>query len=299
MVIAAVSGYALGGGCELALACDVRFASTKAKFGQPEVLLGIIPGGGGTQRLARLVGPSRAKDLILSGRQVAAPRGAGHGPGRPGGRAGRADGRRPWPTRPSWRPVRSRPRRWPSTPSTPGSRPTWPWPADRAGGLRRRRSAPTTAGSAWLVPRERPREGHLHRTLTGDDRTGRGGRSATHPGSFDVPMTQPIEGSQVTTCYRHPDRRAGVSCQRCDRPICPSCMVQASVGFQCPECTKQAAKKSPVLTTRSLDVPADRHPGAHRHQRGRVPLHPLERRHDQRRWWFRHRRTSACSAPVS
>jgi len=72
LVIAAVSGYALGGGCELALACDVRFASSRAKFGQPEILLGIIPGGGGTQRLARLVGPARAKDMILTGRQVGA-----------------------------------------------------------------------------------------------------------------------------------------------------------------------------------------------------------------------------------
>ena len=70
--IAAVSGFALGGGCELALACDFRVASTKARFGQPEILLGIIPGGGGTQRLPRLVGPARAKDLVLSGRQVGA-----------------------------------------------------------------------------------------------------------------------------------------------------------------------------------------------------------------------------------
>ena len=71
-VVAAVTGYALGGGCELALAADVRFAADNAVLGQPEVLLGIIPGAGGTQRLTRLVGPSKAKDLIFTGRFVQA-----------------------------------------------------------------------------------------------------------------------------------------------------------------------------------------------------------------------------------
>jgi enoyl-CoA hydratase len=70
--IAAVCGYALGGGCELAAACDLRVVSEDVKFGQPEILLGIIPGAGGTQRLARLIGPARAKDMILTGRQVGA-----------------------------------------------------------------------------------------------------------------------------------------------------------------------------------------------------------------------------------
>jgi enoyl-CoA hydratase/carnithine racemase len=71
-VVAAITGYALGGGCELTLAADVRICSDDARLGQPEILLGLVPGAGGTQRLARLIGPARAKDLIFTGRMVGA-----------------------------------------------------------------------------------------------------------------------------------------------------------------------------------------------------------------------------------
>jgi enoyl-CoA hydratase/carnithine racemase len=77
--IAAINGFALGGGCELALACDLRFAAADARLGQPEIRLGLIPGAGATQRLPRIVGEGRAKELILSGRRVDAAEAASIG----------------------------------------------------------------------------------------------------------------------------------------------------------------------------------------------------------------------------
>ena len=119
-VIAAVNGFALGGGCELAMACHLRIASENAKFGQPEVKLGIAPGYGGTVRLPRLVGKARALELLLTGEMIDAAGGLPDRTGQPGGTGGPAPGRSRGPASDaSWRTARWRfgpaSRRW-----TPG-----------------------------------------------------------------------------------------------------------------------------------------------------------------------------------
>ena len=117
VTIAAVNGFALGGGCELTLACDLRIAADHARFALPEVTLGIIPGGGGTQRLARIIGVGRAKELIFTGDQIDAQGGHRLGAGQPCGAPGRIDGDPlPWERR---LPPASYAVFWPRPPSIP------------------------------------------------------------------------------------------------------------------------------------------------------------------------------------
>ncbi len=140
-VVAAVTGFALGGGCELALCADLRVVGERAKLGQPEVLLGVIPGLGGSQRLPRLIGPSRAKDMILTGRYVGARR----------------------PRSSAW-PIGSSPtmrcttRRWPWPSSSPPAR-RWPWlpPSARSTRAWRWTSPPGARSSGWSSPGSSPR----------------------------------------------------------------------------------------------------------------------------------------------
>ncbi len=149
VTIAAVCGYALGGGCELALACDLRVVADTAKLGQPEILLGIIPGAGGTQRLTRLVGPSRAKDLVVTGRQVGAEEALRIGLADRVVPAGRGLRRRRWIWPPRSRRVRWSPRAWPSGPSTPVWTARWPTVSTSRPSCSATSSAPRTPGSGW------------------------------------------------------------------------------------------------------------------------------------------------------
>ena len=165
-VVAAVTGYALGGGCELALCADVRFAADDATLGQPEVLLGVIPGMGGTQRLSRLIGPSRAKDLIFTGRFVKADEALALGmvdrvvPADRGVRRGAGLGRAVRPRRVVRAPAgqaddRPGPRRRPRPRAGP-----------RGGRVRRAVRHRGPRHRHGVLRRERAREGHVRRPLS-------------------------------------------------------------------------------------------------------------------------------------
>ena len=209
-VVAAVTGYALGGGCELALCADVRFAAEDAVLGQPEILLGIIPGAGGTQRLTRLVGPSRAKDLIFTGRFVKADEALAIGlvdrvvPAdrglRRGGRLGRAVRRRR-----GVRPARGQGGHRPRSRGRPRDR-----PGDRAPAVRRpvRHRGPHHRDG--VVRRERPRQGPVRGPLT--RRPGRHGTAQratkTGQGDREPALDRRREGP-------HPGRPGGLAASSC------------------------------------------------------------------------------------
>ncbi len=168
--VSAITGYALGGGCELAMCTDIRIAADDAVLGQPEVLLGIIPGAGGTQRLTRLVGPARAKDIIFTGRFVNADEARADRTGRQGGPrgAGVRRGARVGGTVPQRRVVRAPGREGRDRPGPRGR------PRHRAGDRARAVREPVRhrgpgRGHA-LVRRERAGQGRVQRRLMADQK---------------------------------------------------------------------------------------------------------------------------------
>ena len=141
--IAAVAGYALGGGCELAMMCDMLIAADTAKFGQPEIKLGVLPGMGGTQRLTRAIGKAKAMDLILTGRNMDAEEAERAGlVSRVVAADALLDEANAVATRSPG--CRCRPRGWPRRRSTGRSRPRWPKACSTSAGCSTRRSPPTT-----------------------------------------------------------------------------------------------------------------------------------------------------------
>ena len=214
-VVAAITGYALGGGLELALCADFRVAGESARVGQPEILLGVIPGAGGTQRLPRLIGPARAKDIVFTGRFVGRAEALGHRPGGPGGpgrRGVRGGARRWWPGTPAGPRSPCGP---PSRPSMMAWRPTWP-PGWRSSGC----SSP----GLFATEDQRDRDAQLHREWSWE---GHLRRAVTLAGTArqlmsrpeEQPMTEPVPSPDLA---RHGHRRAARG-QRRRRRSTPRC----------------------------------------------------------------------------